>query len=484
MAATSPSEAVPATDVVGRIETHGVDFIPEEERHSRPSELWYVFVAGNLAFSVIVFGWLPIVFGLGWWSAVTSILVGNALGAIMAAPLALFGPRTGTNGVVSSGAHFGVRGRLVGTLLQIAFSLLYAAISIWTGGDALVASATRLVGTPDGDVTRALGYAVMALVIVAVAVYGHATLIALQRVLLPILAALIALGVVALGDDFDPGYAGGEYLLGGFWATWALAVVVAAAGPISYAGLLSDYTRYVSRARHSDADIFLAAAGSIFVGLVLASLFGAFTATTLADLETDYVPALIAEVPGWYVLAILLVGVLGGISQGVINLYDTGLSTDSLIPRLTRAQATVLASLAAIALVYAGTVVFDAVDSITAATLLLNACAVPWVTVMVLGLVVRRGRYDPQALQVFNEGRSGGAYWFTAGFNLRAVAAWAIGSAVGLLCVQSELYTGRWADVARGIDVTIPASGLTAAAVYLVLLALVPERLPAPAPAR
>jgi purine-cytosine permease-like protein len=472
---STSSEELRGVDAVGRIESRGVDFIPESERHSRPQELWAVFVTGNLAFSVVVFGWLPVVFGLGWWSTVSSVLVGIAIGALVAAPLALFGARTGTNGVVSSGAHFGIRGRAIGAFLQVAFALLYAAISIWTGGDALVAGAARLFGTPDGDGALALGYAVMAAAIVAIAIYGHATLVALQKVLLPLLAVLLALGVVAFGGNFDAGYEGGGYLLGGFWTTWALSVVVAAAGPISYAALLSDYTRYMSQ-RHGDRAIVLAAGGSLSLGLVVATFFGAFTAVTFDDLESDYVPALVAAAPGWYVGPILLIGVLGGIAQGVINVYSTGLNTDALLPRLSRAQATVLGSVAAVALVYAGTLVFDAIASITAATLVLNAMAVPWVAVMLVGFAARRGRYLARELQVFNEGRTGGAYWFTAGWNPRAAGAWCAGSVVGLLCVQSELYTGPWADAVRGIDITIPASGLVAAAAYGALLLVAPER--------
>jgi purine-cytosine permease-like protein len=472
---STSSAQLRGVDTVGRIESRGVDYIPENERHSKPLELWAVFVTGNLAFSVIVFGWLPVVFGLGWWSTVSSVLVGTALGALVAAPLALFGPRTGTNGVVSSGAHFGIRGRAIGAFLQVAFALLYAAISIWTGGDALVAGAARLFGTPDGDGALALGHAVMAVAIVAVAIYGHATLVALQKVLLPLLAALLALGIVAFGGDFDADYAGGDYLLGDFWTTWALSVVVAAAGPISYAALLSDYTRYMSQ-RHGDRAIVVAAGGSVFVGLAGASLFGAFTAVTFDDLESDYVPALVAAAAGWYVLPIVLVGVLGGIGQGVINVYSIGLNTDALLPRLSRAQATVLGSVAAVALVYAGTLVFDAVASITAATLVLNTVAIPWIAVMLLGFAARRGRYVASDLQVFNEGRTGGVYWFTAGWNSRATIAWCAGSIVGLLCVQSDLYTGPWANAVRGIDVTIPASGLVAAVAYGSLLLLWPER--------
>lgn len=264
---------------------------------------------------MIVFGWLPVTFGLGWWSTVTASVVGLTVGTLVTAPLALLGPRTGTNNTVSSGAHFGVTGRLVGSGLTLVFALAYAAIAVWTSGDALVASAHRLVGTPIGDGALAVGYALIATEIAVVALYGHAPVVALQKIVVPVVGALLLAGVVAFAGSFDPGYAGGEYLLGGFWPTWALAIAVAAAGPLSYAPSLGDYTRRISR-RHGDARVFAAAAAGVFGGLLATTLFGAFTASTFTTLGDSYVTDLVAAAPGWYVLPLLVIGLAGGVGQG------------------------------------------------------------------------------------------------------------------------------------------------------------------------
>ncbi|MGO7983941.1 cytosine permease, partial [Rhizobium johnstonii] len=86
-----------------------------------------------------------------------------------------------------------------------------------------------------------------------------------------------------------------------------------------------------------------------------------------------------------------------------------------------------LSAAAAIALLYLGVFVFDAVDSITAATVLLNAIVTPWVVVIVIGALRRRKKalaYDPSDLQAFANRQRGGRYWFTGGWNLPAVVAW------------------------------------------------------------
>ncbi len=456
----------------GRIEETGVAHIPESERDSRPANLAAVFFGGNLAFSVIVFGWLPVTFGLGFTATITASALGLALGTAITAPLALLGPRTGTNNTVSSGAHFGVTGRLVGSALTLCFALAYAAIAVWTSGDALVASAHRLLGTPISDSALAIGYALIAAEIALVALYGHATVVALQKIVVPVVGVLLLAGFVAFAPSFDA-TGSGEFLLGGFWPTWALAATIAAAGPLSYAPSLGDYTRRISRT-HGDRKVLAAAALGVFGGLFFTTLFGAFTA--LSTTGDSFVGGLVAGAPAWYVLPILVIGLAGGIGQGVLNLYASGLDLEALVPRLRRVHTTLITSLAAIILLYAGTFALDAVDSITAMTLVLNGVAVPWVVVNLLGfLVARRRRYDPHDLQAFNEGRRGGRYWFTGGWNFRALAAWAAGSIAGLATVATDLYTGPLANVANGVDVSLAASAFVAAAVYLTALKLWPE---------
>jgi purine-cytosine permease-like protein len=470
-------------DEAGRIETRGVEYIPEEERDSRPRNVAAVFLGGNLAFSVIVFGWLPVTFGLGFASAVSSSVAGLAVGTALIAPLALLGPRTGTNNPVSSGAHFGLNGRLVGSALTLLFALAFVAISVWTGGDALVAATARLAGTPSGDGALAVGYVLITAGIVAVALYGHDTVVALQKLLVPLVGVLLLLGIPAFASRFEAGAGGGAYLLGGFWPTWALSAVVAAAGPISYAPSLGDYTRRLSR-RHGDGVVAGAAAIGVFGGLLVTTLFGIFTAVTFTRPGDAYVLSLVAAAPGWYVLPLLVIGLAGSVGQGALNLYATGLDMESLVPRLRRVHTTLITSAIAVALVFLGTFALDAVDAITAATLVLNVLAAPWVAVNLVGLVARRGVYDPADLQLFNQGRRGGRYWFTGGWNLRATAGWAAGSIFGLLAVDTSLYTGPLAGLAGGVDLSLAGSGAIAAGVYAAALMLFPERAEAPLPTR
>ncbi|MDQ3157179.1 MAG: cytosine permease [Actinomycetota bacterium] len=477
------SQAPIRSDRFGHVETTGVEYIPESERDSSPANVFAVFFGGNLAFSVIIFGWLPISFGLGWRDAVTASAVGLAIGTVLIAPMSLLGPRTGTNNVVSSGAHFGVRGRLIGSFLTLTFALAYAAIAVWTAGDALVAAAHRAFGTPDNDLVLALGYGLIAAEIVIVASFGHATVVALQKFVIPVVGFLLLLGVFAFAGDFDAAKTGGDYLLGSYWPTWFFCVAVSVGGPLSYAPTLGDYTRRVSRTRFSDRSVWVASGAGVFAGLFVAALFGIFTASTFEQLSDSYVRDLVAAAPGWYVLPIVIIALGGGLGQGVLNIYASGLDLEALIPRLKRIHTTLITSAIAIALLYIGVFVIDAVDAITAMTLILNGVAGPWVAINLVGfLVARRGVYDPADLQVFNEGRRGGRYWYTAGWNLRAVVPFAIASVCGILAVNTTVYVGPLANIAGGVDVSLIGSGLIAALGYLVTLTVWPEPIAPAAP--
>jgi purine-cytosine permease-like protein len=463
-------------DRLGRIEQAGVGFIPEADRDSTPGNLSAVFIGANLAFAIVVFGWLPITYGLGWWATVSATVVGLAVGTLAIVPIALIGPRTGTNVTVSSGAHFGIRGRFIGSALTLCFALAFAAIAVWTSGDALVAAAHRLVGTPEGDSALAVGYGLISVEIIVVALFGHGTIVALQKVVIPVVGALMLLGVFAYSGHFDAGYAGGEYVLGGFWQTWALAAVVSAAGPLSYAANIGDYTRRISHRRYRDRSVSVAVGGGIFLGLLIPALFGAFTAVTFLDPTDSYVHDLVVTAPGWYVLPIVVIALAGGLGQGVMNVYASGLDLEALVPRLSRLHTTLITSAIAIALLYVGVFVIDAVDSITAMTLILNGVAAPWVAVLVIGAIRgRRTGYDPHDLQAFADGRRGGRYWFTGGWNVPAVVAWSAGSVFGVLAVNTTMYVGPFANLAGGVDLSLVGPAVIATAIYLAGLRLVPE---------
>jgi purine-cytosine permease-like protein len=313
------------TDRVGAIEDAGVEYLPEEARDSSPRNLAAVFLGANLTWTNVVFGAFAILFGLSFWQTLTSMAVGIGIGTLAVLPTAIIGPSTGTNMTVSSGAFFGIRGRFIGSGLALAIALGFAAVTVWTSGDALVAAAHRIFGTPQSDAICGVAYAGVAALMVAVALYGHATIVAIQKVVVPVVGALMILGVFAFSGGFNPGASSGEYALGGFWQTWGLSAVLFAAAPISYGPTIGDYTRRISARRFTDRQIAGALGIGMFIGVLLPSVFGAFTAMALTAPTDSYLDDLVAASPAWYVLPIVVISLLGGLSQGVLCIYAYGL---------------------------------------------------------------------------------------------------------------------------------------------------------------
>ncbi|AFA73694.1 putative permease [Gordonia polyisoprenivorans VH2] len=464
------------TDRVGRIEESGVDYLPESQRDSNPRNVFAVFAGGNLGWTIAVFGWVSIQLGLDFWGAVISTVVGTLIGTVVVLPLAGVSPRTGTNMTVSSGAFFGIRGRLIGSALSLVIAIVFAAITVWTSGDALVAAAHRLVGLPQNPVMLGVGYAVVSVVIVAVALFGHATIVAMQKFLVPVAAAVFVLGFVAFAPTFDVHSATGHFAVGGYWSTMVLSTVLATAGPISYAPIIGDYTRRISIKRHSDSSIRWALFAGLMFGTLLPAVLGAFAGSAMTVNSGEFMADLVSSSPFWFLIPILIVSIAGGFGQGVMCIYATGLDLETFFPRLKRVHTTALAAAVAVALLYVGVFVLDAVDAITAATVVVNAVATPWAVVMVVG-ALRTRTYDPYDLQAFAQGRRGGRYWFVRGWNPAAVAAWVGGSAFGLLSVQTDLYSGPLADIFGGIDPSAIGSGVVAAIIYLGLVMMSRQRM-------
>ncbi len=466
-----------------QIEQRGVDTVPEAERTSGPRDVISILLGSNLALGVIVFGWLPVSFGLGWWGSFTSLTAGTLVGTVLVAPLALVSLRTATNLSTSSGAHFGVRGRLLGSMIGLLLSLGYTALTLWVGGDAVVGCLHRLLGLPTGAVSYATVYAVLALTTASSAVFGYRMLLRLSRLLTVTLTVLLLVGVVAYFGMFHTAAPhGSSYLLGSYWPTWLLSAVSAGlSGPIAFITLLGDYTRYVSPNRFSQPKVFWGTCFGLVAGLLVPQLFGTFTALCVSA-GGDYATSLVAASPAWYLPLLLLNGSAGSVGNAGLMLYSMGLDLDAILPRATRTQATYVVAAVSTALVYLGHFAWAAQDAMTSFVLVLTAVGTPWAVITLMGFRRVRGVYDADALQVYNRRTRGGIYWYRGGWNVQAVIAWACGSAVGLLEVDTPLYSGPLLRFTGGIDISFLLSAAVTGVTYAVLNAGRPHPLPAATP--
>jgi len=222
-------------DRVFSIEQHGLDPIPVEDRHGSPRELFWTWLGGAYNYVALAAGALPILFGLSLWQALLAVLIGNVLGAVVFGLCAIHGPRTATATIVNTRAALGHKGNL------LAAAISFFSVAGWVAVNSVLAAFAliQLLGVAGivlNDVAKAILVGVVLIVQMAIAIYGHATVVALERVFAiasGILLTGVLIFIVPQIDWMKPAAAemAGSTTIG----TWLLALGVMFAGPLSWA---------------------------------------------------------------------------------------------------------------------------------------------------------------------------------------------------------------------------------------------------------
>lgn len=469
MSATQPlgHEEGISLESAAHVEQLGADVIPASMRASRPRDVFYVFLGSQMCFGIIVIGALPIVFGLSFWASLAAITFGLALGSTLFGLLAMLGAKTGTNGPVASGAHFGVSGRVIGTVMGVLITLGFYALTVWTGGEAVVAAGSRLFGWKSTPNLLFGGAVIIGSLTVAAAVFGHSLIVKSETFVSYAIAAVLVLAAIVLAPNFDASFAGtGKFAVGSFWPTWFLASSICAALPISYGTILNDYTRYLPENTNTKSAI-LAAGGGMFIGCWLAFAFAAYVTTLFQSVDAPFVTTLFGLSPTWLVILLAVVGVVGSQPQGSLCLYHGGLGMQSMAPSTSRVAWTLVQSVVGLVLVSAGIYLANMTSMLIAFLTIIECAVSPWLAINVVGyFFIARGNYSPRQLFVNN---SSGQYWYSGGWNPRALLAWVLGTISGLLFVQTELFNGPLGDLSGGTNSAWFLAGLVGAVVYGVI---------------
>jgi purine-cytosine permease-like protein len=294
--------------------------------------------------------------------------------------------------------------------------------------------------------------------------------------------ALFGLGFVTYWPQFDAGFAGSGMAWGDhrFWPAFLGAALIVLANPISFGAFLGDWSRYLParvNKRHLLGVTFLSQILSL-----LPFLFGLISTSIIARAapgfleQADYTGGLLHIAPGAFVLPLFALAILSGLSTGVTSLYGTGLDFSSVIPGLSRAKATLCIGVVSIALIFIGRFAFNLVDSLTTFVSLIVVLTTPWMIIMMIGYQLRRGHYLSDALQVFNRGEEGGAYWFMGGWNVPGMGAWAASGVLALSMVNIPGHFVGWlGSLAGNYDLSLPTAIILPALLYPALMHLIPD---------
>ena len=200
-----------------------------------------------------------------------------------------------------------------------------------SSGDALVGAAHRLGLFGESNAAFALSYGVIALVVLLICIYGFHLMLFLAKIMVPAATALLFAGFAALWSHFDLRFAGKGLQPGtpGFWPLFVAALMIALANPISFGAFLGDWSRYLPRNIPAPR-LMLATLVAQLIPL-FPFFFGLLAASSIAVLRPEYIATgsfaggLLAIAPQWFLLPLMVLAIVSGLSTGTTSLYGTGL---------------------------------------------------------------------------------------------------------------------------------------------------------------
>ncbi|MEV0600579.1 cytosine permease [Streptomyces sp. NPDC050315] len=452
----------PASDRAGRIEAHGIDHIPDAERHGKARRLFSVWAAANVNYLSLVVGGALVLMGLTLWQALAVLAVGN-LFWILTGFLAVSGPAAGAPSEVVTRAMYGVLGnRVNNAVVGWLISVCYFALNLSAAAVAAF-SLVEKVGITTTTTVKVVVIVVIAALTLTISVYGHALIMKLYLPITLVLAAVFAVVAVSVVGHADFSYTPEAPLTGiDLWATVLAGVTLVASGPLSYT-TSADFSRYLPRTTSKKAIVGWTAFGAFLPSMIVCSL-GAFAATVV-DM-TDPQSGLEKILPGWFTPVFLLALVLGTIAINALTAYSAGLAIQAVGIRIRRSVSVLADGAASVALTLYALLVSNFLDTVSNVLQLTVVLLGPSMALYATDILLRRNRYDGLALT--DESRNS-PFWYTGGVNWSGALALAAGVTASALCVNT-LYTGPIATAFGGIDLALPVGMVVASATYALLM--------------
>lgn len=438
-------------DVFGKVETHGIDAIPETERHGQPRELAFLWAGAFVNYaSLFTASLLTTYYGLGVWDGLLATVLGTVAAAVILGLLSNTGPRSGLPQIIFTRRIFGVRGSYFGAGLT-----LFLAVG-WFAVDCVIAAqaGAQLFGTTDRLVTFVL-VLVIAGVSVAVAIFGHQTIKVLEAYGAVTFAVLSAALFLFLAPQFHwtqgttvsgPDYLGAFVL--GFMTCFALVA--------SWYPFASDYSRYLPASSPTRAVTLWPVLG-VAAPMVLLGLFGLLLPTIDAQLAANkgLLSVISVHAPAWLAVPFFLFVVVGEIWANYLDVYTAGLVTLAMGINLRRWQTALGCGLLGTALATYAVLVSDFHAAYEDFLILTYLWAPAWAAVVLLSFFVFEGKARPGL----------------------ALLAWLAGAAASLLFVnyvnlfgnvvtRPSFFNDRLISGLHGADLSGLVSVGVAAAVY------------------
>jgi NCS1 family nucleobase:cation symporter-1 len=232
------SDRMPKREGDFAVEGHGFEPIPETARYGSVSRVFTVWFTPNLVPAAFFLGTLAAAdfIGLGFWTSLAAIVVGNVVGSILVGVLATMGPRTGMAQMPLARLAYG-KSIIVPGLLNWISCIGWDGINSVFGAAAI----SILTGLPF----------VLSLVIIVVCqgllgILGYEAIHTFEKYMAIVLGVMFAVLTVAIAGQAGSGLARPDAVSGGVQiGAFILYSTIIASFVLAWALYASDYTRYL-----------------------------------------------------------------------------------------------------------------------------------------------------------------------------------------------------------------------------------------------
>jgi len=451
------------------IERRSIDYIPESERHGRVYSQFPLWLGANLQITAIVTGALAVVLGGDVFWSLIGLLLGQLVGGAVMALHAAQGPRLGLPQMISSRVQFGVYGAAIPMALVCLMYLGFTATGTVLSGQAI----GQLLSISDSA-----GILIFAGVIVLATLAGYRVIHWIGRVasVLGIIAFVYLFSRILMLADIGQLLDNRHFS----WASFLLAVSLAASWQIAFGPYVADYSRYLP-SHTSPLKTFLAAGLGSVLGAQASMILGVFAAAIAGGQFSGREVAYIVGLGGAGTTAALLYFCIafGKVTISTLNSYGSFMCIATIISgfrghlQISRVQRLVFV----LGIVGAATLVallgqHSFLSAFKSFILFLLTFFVPWSAVNLVDYYfITKERYDIPAL-ADPDGRYGRWNW-------PGIGVYTFGVLVQMPFIDTKLYTGPMVAHLGGVDV----SWLIGLVVPSVLYYCVARRRAAEAPA-
>lgn len=337
-----------------KLETNGVNPVPESERYGTPFGLFPVWFSWNVSILGITYGVYVYSLGLSFMQAIVFGVVGYFLSSTLVGILGVGGPRTGLPTLTQTRIAFGYKGNKFPTLFayisNMGWKVTIITLSATTGADLFARLFPGVCADASGSYNHAtlIGWFICVLVLsMSVAVYGYQLIIKVEKYIAAVTSVMtvifIAMVIPHINFDALGAQDSADFVtcVGGM----VMAMTMVGLGFLNYSG---DFCRYLPRNTKAGGIIFWTSTGislPVAVLLILGVLLADSNPDLTAKAAAQPIKALTDLLPFWFYVPFSIVIIISLLSAAMTGVYSSGLALMALGLPTSRAVTTGLNAL-------------------------------------------------------------------------------------------------------------------------------------------